>query len=918
MTQRFARAFALTCITVLVSAALARAEGVVILDAPHLGGFPDVEAALQVASEGDTLLLGPGSHPGFVIDGLGVTILGGVPGAVTVDGQVEVRNLGAQQTVLMADLTLNGAPYGKALELQDNAGHLRFQNCSIVGADGPDACFGSQLASGAPGAVITSSARVSFASCTIRGGSGRDNFGFNPGCEGGDGAGGVVTSGSAVAFYDCSIYGGDGGRGEAEGGDAGIACDVLDYGIFGSGTLFRGGGGGLSWITGSIGGNGGGGLAVGAYAQAQLLDNTYLGGQGGSGHCCPGVAGCPESGAGIFKYHTGPARVLAAPGVLLSEGQRAPVQLTGLPGDRLFLAQSNAPAWQVPSPKAGIWLVPQPQYFAWPPKLVLPGGGSAAFPLRAPGVKTQRPYKTTYYQGYVQGAAGNSILAGPLHVVSLNRQAQPDCNGNGLIDYLDVIEGGMADCNNNLLPDACDLINPYPGDCNANLVPDDCDIASGTSADLNANGVPDECETGVTWHVDVAAAAGGNGSAASPFQTLSEGIGAASSLDTVLVADGVYFGVNNRDIDFGGRNIVVKSANGPASCVLDLRDKDPAFNVVNGETEATRIEGFTFFDGVGAIVVANLASPQIENCIFESCDAIRGGGIWIQDCSGARVADCTFRNNTASEGGAVYLDEGGTIENCLFEGNSANRGGAVALSPRGHCEVVVTHSVFLGNSASADGGGLHLIKYSGPEPLETGVFDCLFVGNQAGATGGGLYVSGIGLVLDGLTIVDNSAASGGGLRGGLGSSGLPLSDSVLWGNSATTGAQITVYGELGVEYCDVEGGAAGVSVAGGWTLNWGAGNLDLDPLFVDPDGPDNDPLTFDDNDYRLGAGSPCVDAGNNTAVPPDWADVDGDGDTGEPIPLDLDYLPRFVDDPAVPDTGLGTAPIVDMGAYERP
>jgi hypothetical protein len=51
-------------------------------------------------------------------------------------------------------------------------------------------------------------------------------------------------------------------------------------------------------------------------------------------------------------------------------------------------------------------------------------------------------------------------------------------------------------------------------------------------------------------------------------------------------------------------------------------------------------------------------------------------------------------------------------------------------------------------------------------------------------------------------------------------------------------------------------------------------------------------------------------------VPADEFDLDGDGDTDEPIPFDLDGNPRFVDDPDTDDTGHGTPPIVDMGAYE--
>ncbi len=54
---------------------------------------------------------------------------------------------------------------------------------------------------------------------------------------------------------------------------------------------------------------------------------------------------------------------------------------------------------------------------------------------------------------------------------------------------------------------------------------------------------------------------------------------------------------------------------------------------------------------------------------------------------------------------------------------------------------------------------------------------------------------------------------------------------------------------------------------------------------------------------RLQPGSPAIDAGNNAAVP-----------TG--VTTDLDGNPRFVDIPAVVDTGAGDAPIVDMGAYE--
>jgi len=143
-----------------------------------------------------------------------------------------------------------------------------------------------------------------------------------------------------------------------------------------------------------------------------------------------------------------------------------------------------------------------------------------------------------------------------------------------------------------------------------------------------------------------------------------------------------------------------------------------------------------------------------------------------------------------------------------------------------------------------------------------------------------------------------------------------LTNCIFWGNEAggwlVEEKQIydDSWSSTGIYYTCVEGwtGALG-----------GAGNIGGDPLFVDADGPDDNVGTEDDN-LRLSAGSACIDAGINAFVPPDTPDLDGDGNTAEPIPLDLDYGQRFVDDPCTVDTGLPDPPdyleVVDMGAYE--
>ena len=77
------------------------------------------------------------------------------------------------------------------------------------------------------------------------------------------------------------------------------------------------------------------------------------------------------------------------------------------------------------------------------------------------------------------------------------------------------------------------------------------------------------------------------------------------------------------------------------------------------------------------------------------------------------------------------------------------------------------------------------------------------------------------------------------------------------------------------------------------------------------DGP-NTRIGNSGDDLHLSSDSPCIDAGNNDA------DTDTGTDGVQELPdTDLDGSPRFVDDPDTHDTGNGTPPVVDMGAYEN-
>jgi hypothetical protein len=205
-------------------------------------------------------------------------------------------------------------------------------------------------------------------------------------------------------------------------------------------------------------------------------------------------------------------------------------------------------------------------------------------------------------------------------------------------------------------------------------------------------------------------------------------------------------------------------------------------------------------------------------------------------------------NDTHSKGGGMYNDSGSpSLVNCKFTGNSAGKMGGGIYNELGN--ITLTNCTFIGNLCAECGGGI------------------------GGALGG--------LTLTNCTFTDNKAS----IRGGAiydFSSTPTITNCILWDNlpNEIVGMIPLIFPAppSKINYCDVKGG---------WL---GTGNINLDPKFADSDG-------------RLSAGSPCIDAGNNSAVP-----------IG--ITTDLDGNPRFVDILATPDTGLGTPPIVDMGAYE--
>jgi hypothetical protein len=324
------------------------------------------------------------------------------------------------------------------------------------------------------------------------------------------------------------------------------------------------------------------------------------------------------------------------------------------------------------------------------------------------------------------------------------------------------------------------------------------------------------------------------------------------------------------------------------------------------------ISGNTAGWGSGALFYGS-GPVTITSCTISGNTS--GGGVVYTGDDDLVLANCTISENatTLCAGGVYYLGAGTlTVRNCTITGNVSTSHGPFLGVGGIDCQAegTIANSAISGNIGSGV-GGIYCINPT--------VVNCEITANE-GDSGGGLMCYD-GAAITNCTITGNTAVDEGG--GVLLVRGNPsIANSILWANSAPQGPQVSLVGDsshpttLSVSHADIQGGEDAVHVDEGCTLIWGPGNIDGDPLFVDADGPDDDPNTFEDNDYRLSAGSPCIDAADNTAVPPDTLDLDGDGDMDEPIPFDLDGNPRFVDDPGMPDCGYGDPPIVDMGAYE--
>ena len=231
-----------------------------------------------------------------------------------------------------------------------------------------------------------------------------------------------------------------------------------------------------------------------------------------------------------------------------------------------------------------------------------------------------------------------------------------------------------------------------------------------------------------------------------------------------------------------------------------------------------------------------------------------GGGLAL--CQGLIQAN-TVSDNTASNGGGLYRCDH-VISNNLITGNEASRGGGLA-----HCDGAIEENLISRNTGGyVYGAGLYdcdgTIRRNRIVRNKVGLEECdgtiqnnIICGNYSEKGGGALvYCDGI--------IQNNTITGNSGAVAGLYYCSATVLNCIIWGNRSHSGSQVYL------------SAAPAYSCVQDW-LGGGEGNTSRDPLFVDPDGPDHKPETYDDNDYRLLPDSPCIDAGFKS---PDLAEFD--------------------------------------------
>lgn len=345
------------------------------------------------------------------------------------------------------------------------------------------------------------------------------------------------------------------------------------------------------------------------------------------------------------------------------------------------------------------------------------------------------------------------------------------------------------------------------------------------------------------------------------FASIQAAVDALPAYGLLELADGVYRGAGNCDIDLHGKPLTIRSASGnAASCVIDCEGAPGTprrgFRFHTQETPLAVLDAITirhgYQDDGGGILCEVGASPTLRGVVIDSCTATGSGGALHADGASLSAVDCRFAGNSALTGGATSASGGAPwFRGCDFEGNRALQGGG--------------SSAFVSATVRVD--------------------SCLYRANACGSTGGAVLAQASVGTLTACVFDADSAQAGGAVA--ITSGNVHLTSCTSYGNAASTGGDVAVsenghleltssilaFGSGGAVECSSGGtahatcsdlfGNSGGDWAGGVAGQEGQdGNLSENPLFCDAD----------EHDFGLHITSPCTEenspCGLMGALPP--------------------------------------------------
>jgi predicted outer membrane repeat protein len=216
------------------------------------------------------------------------------------------------------------------------------------------------------------------------------------------------------------------------------------------------------------------------------------------------------------------------------------------------------------------------------------------------------------------------------------------------------------------------------------------------------------------------------------YPTIQAGIDGASNGDVVQVANGVYSGEGNINLDFHDKSIILESEGGPENCIIDCNYSfDPlgfsppdvdvrGFYFHSGETLDSVVQGFTIREGgagYGGGILCENSSPTIRNNIISGNYAEYGGGMYFGPGCSPELIGNTITGNIALNyygtnffsgyGGGIYFSFGSLpdITNNIINGNFSLLGGGAYFDI--NCSVNMMGNTINDNWAQS-GGGIYL------------------------------------------------------------------------------------------------------------------------------------------------------------------------------------------------------------------